>query len=53
MDARKVIDRLKECYDEIGDERVRVVSDDYYMDVNDIQEIRINKSNYTIEIVVR
>ena len=52
MNAKEVIERLKECYDEIGNERVSVVSDDYYMDIHRIEDVRVNKSNCTIEIVV-
>ena len=52
MNARDFMDSLKECYDEIGNERIRVVSDDYYCDIHNVQEVRINKSNYTIEVVI-
>lgn len=53
MNAREVLDALKECYENMGNERVRIVSDDYYCDLHDVCDVRVNKNNWTIEIVIR
>lgn len=52
MNARDFMDSLKECYEKIGNEKVRVVSDDYYCDLHNVSEVRVNRNNWTIEIVV-
>ena len=52
MNASEFKERMKSCIDEIGDERIRVVSDDYYCDIHNVVDVRINKNNYTIEIVI-
>lgn len=52
MNANEFKERFQSCVDEMGNERVRVVSDDYYCDIHNVVDVRINKNNWTIEIVI-
>ena len=51
MKANEFKEKLASCMDELGNERVRVVSDDYYLSIHKVVDVRINKNNWTIEIV--
>lgn len=52
MNANEFKERLQSCIDEMGDERIRVVSDDYCCDIHNVVDVRINKSKWAIEIVI-
>ena len=51
MNANQFKEMLLSCMNEMGDERIRVVSDVYYLSVHNVVDVRINKNNSTIEIV--
>lgn len=51
MNANEFKEKLQSCMDDMGDERIRVVSDDYYLSIHNVVDVRINKNNWTIEIV--
>lgn len=52
MNTNEFKERFQSCVDEMGNERVRIVSDDYYCDIHNVVDVRINKNNWTIEIVI-
>lgn len=52
MTANVFDEKLQSCVNEIGTETIRVVSDRYYLSIHDIKDVRVNKNNQTIEIVI-
>lgn len=52
MDAYELRELLQSCIDRMGDERIRVVSDDYYCDIHNVVDVRVNRNNGTIELVI-
>lgn len=52
MNANEFKERIQSCIGEMGDERIRVVSDDYFCDIHNVVDVRINKNNCTIEFVI-
>lgn len=44
--------KLQDCINMIGAETIRVVSDDYHITIHNITDVRVNKNNMTIEIVI-
>lgn len=51
MKANEFKDKFLSCMNELGNERIRIVSDDYYLTVHDVVDVRVNLNNWTIEIV--
>ena len=52
MTADVFKEKLQSCVNEIGSETIRVVSDNYHITIHNITDVRVNKNNQTIEIVI-
>lgn len=53
MKIKTLIDKLTSKYEECGNVDVKIVSDDYFMSIHNIEDVRTDTSyNHNVEIVV-
>lgn len=54
MKIKTLIDKLNEKYNECGNVDVKIVSDDYYLTLHNIEDVRTTDTSYdhNVEIVI-